>query len=153
MFQLAEIEYGRLPTYKQAAVLDNKHDNKHHHLTKPIHEPGGNDKGNDSDSAFSIKQAKYKLDSELKETDEELKKAVDIRKRIGGHKWQYIVTDSNQVNAFVTEMLPKRIFINMAFYEQLNPSDDELAMVLGKLSLKELQHYVLLFSNIVFVIM
>jgi hypothetical protein len=53
--------------------------------------------------------------------------------------WHYIVIDSPSVNAFVSDLCPRRIFVHEGLFEQCRPTDDELAMVLGH----EVSHLIL----------
>jgi Zn-dependent protease with chaperone function len=53
--------------------------------------------------------------------------------------WHYIVTKDNSVNAFVTDLCPRRIFINQGLFDIINPTDDELALILGH----EVSHLIL----------
>jgi len=60
----------------------------------------------------------------------------------GGGRWQYILFDSPMPNAFVTQLLPRKIFVTKALLDQCIDSssfDDELAMVLGH----EVSHLIL----------
>uniref|UniRef100_A0A7S1UWR7 Peptidase M48 domain-containing protein n=2 Tax=Grammatophora oceanica TaxID=210454 RepID=A0A7S1UWR7_9STRA len=54
--------------------------------------------------------------------------------------WIYMVIDTKLPNAFVTELLPKRIFVTTAMLQpSVIANDDELAMVLGH----EISHLIL----------
>jgi Zn-dependent protease with chaperone function len=60
---------------------------------------------------------------------------LDARVRLEGEKvrsrpWQYVFIQSKLPNAFVTEILPQRIFITTAMLE-LTTNADELALILG----------------------
>ena len=51
-------------------------------------------------------------------------------RRIDG-EWEYIVIKDNTiVNAFITDSCPRKIFIVDGFFDKLEPTDDELALVL-----------------------
>lgn len=58
--------------------------------------------------------------------------------RISG-KWRVLVVKSRQINAFVTGMCPRKVFIFDGLLDRLSLSVDELAMVIGH----ELSHVVL----------
>jgi len=45
--------------------------------------------------------------------------------------WSYVLLDSPMPNAFVTSILPRKIFLTSAMLDQYIDSDDELAIVLG----------------------
>ena len=45
--------------------------------------------------------------------------------------WTYVLLDSPAPNAFVTSMLPRKIFVTTAMMDKLVDSDDEMALVLG----------------------
>lgn len=53
--------------------------------------------------------------------------------------WHYIVTKNISVNAFVTDLCPRRIFINQGLFDVINPTDDEFALILGH----EVSHLIL----------
>jgi Zn-dependent protease with chaperone function len=57
--------------------------------------------------------------------------------RMSGN-WSFFVTDSKDVNAFVTDILPKSIFVNKGLLDKINPTTDELAMILSH----ELSHVI-----------
>ena len=46
-------------------------------------------------------------------------------------KWTYIVVESPVPNAFVTDLAPRKIFVNQGLLKELKVSDDELALILG----------------------
>ena len=48
-----------------------------------------------------------------------------------GGEWTYVLLDSSAPNAFVTSILPRKIFVTTAMMDQLIDNDDEMAMVLG----------------------
>jgi len=45
--------------------------------------------------------------------------------------WHYIVTTAPDVNAFVTDLCPHRIFVHEGLLKECTPTDDELALILG----------------------
>jgi len=49
----------------------------------------------------------------------------------GIDKWQYVLATTPIPNAFVSEMLPQRLFVTTGLFEQFVHNDDELAMILG----------------------
>ena len=60
------------------------------------------------------------------------------RQQVNG-RWQFILIPSPIPNAFVSEMLPRRIFITTAMFEVFITSQDELALILGH----EISHLIL----------
>lgn len=46
-------------------------------------------------------------------------------------EWTYVLLDSAQPNAFVTALLPRKIFVTTAMMDQFIENDDEMALVLG----------------------
>lgn len=52
--------------------------------------------------------------------------------------WSYLLVETNMANAFVSEILPKRIFITTSMFQFIS-NDDELALVLGH----EVSHLIL----------
>jgi len=59
-------------------------------------------------------------------------------KRMEG-KWSFVVSKSSQINAFVTGVLPRKVFICSGLLDRLDLTDDELAMIMGH----ELSHCIL----------
>jgi len=53
--------------------------------------------------------------------------------------WRFVLVPSPVPNAFVSEVLPRRIFITTSFFETFIESQDELALVLGH----EISHLIL----------
>lgn len=53
--------------------------------------------------------------------------------------WQFVLIPSSVPNAFVSELLPRRIFVTTAMFEEFVASQDELALVLGH----EVSHLIL----------
>ena len=49
----------------------------------------------------------------------------------GVENWQYIVIDTPVPNAFVSEMLPQRLFVTTGLFKEFVSNDHELAMILG----------------------
>ena len=45
--------------------------------------------------------------------------------------WQYVLLDTDIPNAFVSEMLPQRLFVTTGLFKEFVSNDDELAMILG----------------------
>jgi len=64
------------------------------------------------------------------EDEEELERLTEAYKRIRG-RWSYVVLDTDVANAFVTEMLPRTIFVTTGLLNDLVENDDELALILG----------------------
>lgn len=53
--------------------------------------------------------------------------------------WHFIVTKRLEMNAFVSDLCPRRIFVHQGLLETLKPTDDELALILGH----EISHLIL----------
>jgi hypothetical protein len=49
----------------------------------------------------------------------------------GIENWQYVLVKSSIPNAFVSEMLPQRLFVTTGMFDQFVNNDDELAMIIG----------------------
>ena len=73
-----------------------------------------------SSSASSRKQSAIERIAALKETHSGM---------LGS--WRVVVLDSPLPNAFVTESFPRRVFVCRGLLEQVSPTDEELAMVVG----------------------
>lgn len=54
-------------------------------------------------------------------------------------EWKFIVSNSKSVNAFVTGILPRKIFVMEGLLDRVNPTEDELGMILAH----ELSHVLL----------
>ena len=52
--------------------------------------------------------------------------------------WHWVVTNSDAPNAFVTPYCPRRVFVTEGLLHKVNPTDDELAFILGH----ELSHVI-----------
>eukprot|EP00587_Corethron_hystrix_P008776 CAMPEP_0113315664 /NCGR_PEP_ID=MMETSP0010_2-20120614/11244_1 /TAXON_ID=216773 ORGANISM="Corethron hystrix, Strain 308" /NCGR_SAMPLE_ID=MMETSP0010_2 /ASSEMBLY_ACC=CAM_ASM_000155 /LENGTH=303 /DNA_ID=CAMNT_0000172215 /DNA_START=417 /DNA_END=1328 /DNA_ORIENTATION=- /assembly_acc=CAM_ASM_000155 len=46
--------------------------------------------------------------------------------------WTYILVESDDPNSFVTEILPRTIFVTSSFLEKVVENEDELALVIGQ---------------------
>ena len=71
------------------------------------------------------------------DTRGKLEEARVVLRRMSGN-WNFFVTDSDEVNAFVTVIMPKAIFVNQGLLTKLEPNTDELAMILAH----ELSHVI-----------
>jgi Zn-dependent protease with chaperone function len=69
---------------------------------------------------------------------EELYLWAESSRKLEG-EWRVVVIRDEEPNAFVTEVCPKRIFVNIGLIKAINPSDDELAMIIAH----ELSHLML----------
>jgi len=69
--------------------------------------------------------------------DQECQQWTMALRRIDGD-WSYLLLDTPLPNAFVTEILPQRIFITTAMFQFID-NDDELALILGH----EISHLIL----------
>ena len=53
------------------------------------------------------------------------------------HHWRFVVVDTDNVNAFVTDLLPGFVFVNRGLIERFQGREDELAFIMAH----ELGHY------------
>ena len=51
--------------------------------------------------------------------------------RMLASKWKIVMTDSLEPNAFVSPMLPRKVFCNVGLLELFCKNDDQLAAILG----------------------
>jgi len=70
--------------------------------------------------------------------DDEFRLWAHAKQRMDG-RWKYHLIASDIPNAFVSEILPQRIFVTTRMLEQFVKTDDEMALVLGH----ELSHLIL----------
>ena len=75
---------------------------------------------------------------QLLERDDEVNLWTKARRHMEGH-WQFVLIPSEVPNAFVSEILPRRIFVTTSLFETFIESQDELALVLGH----EISHLIL----------
>ncbi len=75
---------------------------------------------------------------ELKDNRKELKLWEDNLRKLSGN-WRIVLIKSKIPNAFVSELVPRKIFINTAVIHEMDASDDEVALLLGH----ELSHLLL----------
>jgi len=61
---------------------------------------------------------------------EKIQEWTDAKSRLDG-KWQYILVQSDIPNAFVSEVLPNRIFVTSSMLETFIDNEDEIALILG----------------------
>ncbi|CAM9250726.1 unnamed protein product, partial [Ectocarpus fasciculatus] len=89
-----------------------------------------------------LKLLKEEVAKMTKEDQASVKEQVDeaevIIRRLSGN-WNFFVTNSTDVNAFVTDIMPKSIFVNKGLLDRIDPTADELAMILAH----ELSHVIL----------
>lgn len=76
--------------------------------------------------------------SELRDNTIETKLWEDNLRKLSGN-WRIVLIKSKVPNAFVSELVPRKIFINTAVIHEMNASDDEVALLLGH----ELSHLLL----------
>ncbi|KAL7548694.1 hypothetical protein ACHAWF_011966 [Thalassiosira exigua] len=95
-----------------------------------------------------VKQATSQMPPEILEDNEKVYEALltleEVQQWTKAEKhmegaWRFVLIPSPIPNAFVSEILPNRIFITTSFFEQFIESQDELALVLGH----EISHLVL----------
>ena len=79
----------------------------------------------------------YELTQQAEEIRGEAQRWTNVKRQLKGH-WHCIVINSDSINAFVTNACPRRVFVNKGLF-QVNPTEDELAMVLSH----ELSHLML----------
>ena len=70
--------------------------------------------------------------------DDEFRLWAHAKQRMEG-KWRYHLITSDIPNAFVSELLPQRIFVTTSMLEKFVHTDDEMALILGH----ELSHLIL----------
>ena len=70
--------------------------------------------------------------------DDEFRLWAHAKQRMDG-RWKFHLVASDIPNAFVSELLPQRIFVTTRMLEQFVQTDDEMALVLGH----ELSHLIL----------
>jgi len=75
---------------------------------------------------------------EVLEHDEQVDLWTRAKKHMSG-PWRFVLIPSEVPNAFVSEILPHRIFITTAMFQQFVANQDELALVLGH----EISHLIL----------
>lgn len=63
---------------------------------------------------------------------------IHAKKKLSGH-WDLVMFPSNDVNAYVSGVCPKKIFLFTGLLKALHPTDDELAVVIGH----EISHIIL----------
>ncbi len=64
------------------------------------------------------------------ELKEKIAESEMILRRLRGN-WKVYVTNSDDVNAFVTDIFPKSLFINNGLFKTISPTEDELAMIIA----------------------
>jgi len=128
LFQLAELEYGRLPAVKPKQS------------TEAASVSTGTTASTACTAVVPVPLSKTEVNVQLTECDQEVERWEHVQKKLRtSDSWSYVVTDSNEVNAFVSDLLPRRIFINKGLFDTVVPTDDELALVLGH----EISHLIL----------
>lgn len=83
-----------------------------------------------------IRRQTYDLEGKFYKNKRELARYQTTLSRLKG-SWNYVVIDTPTVDAFVTPTCPRWIFVHKGLMEKLNPTDDELAFVIGH----ELSHF------------
>ena len=95
----------------------------------------------------AVESAKERIDEEVRKDEVKLAKKLledskvafwaESLERLEGaqlegiENWQYVLVKSPIPNAFVSEMLPQRLFVTTGLFDQFVDNDDELAMILG----------------------
>jgi len=70
--------------------------------------------------------------------DEKIKFWTDVNKSLEGH-WTLVLSPSRDINAFVSGLVPRKLFVNQGLLDNINPTEDELAMIVAH----ELSHSIL----------
>lgn len=87
-----------------------------------------------------VKEATSQMPPEVLENERLLYQALELNEEVDewtkasrhmDGPWQFILIPSSMPNAFVSEILPHRIFITTSMFEAFIESQDELALVLG----------------------
>jgi len=71
--------------------------------------------------------------------NEQVKFWDDANKRLTGGPWSFFLVETPIANAFVSEIVPQKIFMTTSMMSQFIHNDDELALVLGH----EISHLIL----------
>ena len=95
----------------------------------------------------AVESAKQRVEEDVKKDEAKLAKKLledskvafwaESLERLEGaqlegiENWQYVLVKSPIPNAFVSEMLPQRLFVTTGLFDQFVDNDDELAMILG----------------------
>ena len=96
----------------------------------------------------AVKEATSEMPPEVLENEQllyqllERNEEVDLYTRAKRHMegtWRFVLIPSEVPNAFVSEILPHRIFITTSLFDKFVSSQDELALVLGH----EISHLIL----------
>lgn len=88
-------------------------------------------------SAQSILQ--QRLNELDEQADEELRERLSLGLRRLEGDWELVLFPRREVNAFVSSVCPRKIFLFTGLLDLVHPTDDELAMILGH----ELSHIAL----------
>ena len=78
---------------------------------------------------YDSTMTKAKLEEMERELGQELQVWTDARKLLG-RRWDLVMTNAGSPNAFVTNMAPFKIFVHIGLLHSLQPTDDELALIL-----------------------
>ena len=90
----------------------------------------------------TIPWEKFGLEDFVDTSDDDLQH-WETMERMLAQKWRIIVTDELTPNAFVSPMLPRKVFTNVGLLELFCKNDDQLAAILGH----ELSHVMLRHSE------
>lgn len=90
------------------------------------------------EAAADSRHKNFELREKLFQNNEEINQWETALSRLKG-SWHYIVIDVPSVNAFVTAACPRNIFVHSGLLQKLDPTDDELALIMGH----ELSHFLL----------
>lgn len=78
---------------------------------------------------YCEEQSKTK-DVPVKDVEEWKEKWTGAVKRMQG-EWKFVVIDSPVPNAFVSNILPQMIFVHKGLFTEIEPTDEELALILA----------------------
>jgi Zn-dependent protease with chaperone function len=85
-----------------------------------------------------VRHSNFPLRDKLEKNKEAIELYSAALNRMKG-SWHYVVIAVPTINAFVTAACPRRVFVHSGLIEKLQPTDDELAVILGH----EISHFIL----------
>lgn len=98
--------------------------------------------GDDGDSVESLRRKVSDLHSKQADLERTITRWETAAKKLRG-TWSFIVLKNSTPNAFVTDLAPRRVFVNEGLLDVIQPTDDELGLILGH----ELSHLILKHSS------
>jgi Zn-dependent protease with chaperone function len=94
------------------------------------------------DDIDSLRAKIAELETKKSSLDESIAQWRTGAKKLRGN-WSFILLKNKVPNAFVTDLCPRRIFVNEGLLDVVEPTDDELGLILGH----ELSHLILEHSS------